>query len=350
MIPKFLYLLIPVVGLVFGSFYQNPSHSSSTQQNLKHISGHLSVINFGAPASLQFAGEEVPLQNPQIKQKLDREIARNVKYYPGSMLTLKRANRYSETFRKILRSKGVPEDFFYLAVAESNLANASSPVGAQGFWQFMENTAREYGLEISSTVDERYHPEKATHAAANYLKASYKQFQNWALVAAAYNMGGPGLQRVIQQQTSDSYYTLKLNRETARYMYRILGYKCIIDQPARYGFTFEEKDLYQPVPFKVVRVRENINDLRTFAQANGITYQNLKNMNPWLISDHLEVQPGKVYEIRIPTVNEFHAGELFLQSFQTIDSSEDSEPAQEMDSGSQQHPELNTERNEEPKS
>lgn len=350
MISKLLYLLIPILGLAFGSFFQNPSQSSSSQQNLKHISGHLSVINFGAPSSLNFAGEEVPLQNAQIKQKLDREIARNVKYYSGSLLTMKRANRYRDTFLKILRAKGVPEDFFYLAVAESNLANASSPVGAQGFWQFMENTALEYGLEISATVDERYHPEKSTHAAANYLLASYRQFNNWALVAAAYNMGGPGLQRVMDQQTAKNYYGLNLNRETARYMYRILGFKCIIDQPDRYGFTFEEKDLYQPIPYKVVKVSENIDDLRTFAQQNGSTYQILKNMNPWLISDHLEVKPGKVYEVRFPLKGEIHANELLLQSSQGIDSSEDMEAGLEMNSGSQHQSEQNRERKDEPKS
>ncbi|MDX2247851.1 MAG: lytic transglycosylase domain-containing protein [Bacteroidia bacterium] len=350
MISKLLYLLIPIVGLTFGSFFQFPSQHSSSQQNLKHISGHLSVINFGAPASLDFAGEEVPLQNPQVRQKLDREISRYVKHYSGSLVLLKRANRYRDTFLKILRAKGVPEDFFYLAVAESNLTNASSPVGAQGFWQFMENTAREHGLEVSATVDERYHPEKSTSAAASYLLASYRQFQDWALVAAAYNMGGPGLSRSMKQQTSDSYYGLKLNKETSRYMYRILGYKCILDQPDRYGFAFEEKDLYQPIAFKVVKVSENINDLRNFAEQNGSTYSILKNMNPWLISDHLDVQPGKVYEIRFPLNSEVNAGELLLQTTEGYDSSEDEAVVPEMNSGSQHQSEQNTEVKDEPKS
>lgn len=322
MLSKLLYLLIPFIGIAFGGLYQQPSHEPVSNQNLKHISNHLSVINFDAPLSLDFSGESVPLEVPAVKKKLDREIRKYVKYYAGSALTLKRANRYKETFLSILRSQGVPEDFFYLSVAESNLANVTSPVGAQGFWQFMPQTAREYGLEVSATVDERLHPERATYAACRYLLSSYRQFGNWSLVAASYNMGAPGLQRTIERQCNQNYFDLKLNRETGQYLYRILGYKCIIEQPERYGFNLDDRDLYYPLGYKVVRVSENIRDLRTFAQENGTTWQALRMMNPWLISDHLNVQEGKTYEIRIPR-SEVFAHELMVETIAEPDSSVD---------------------------
>ncbi|MEZ4849868.1 MAG: lytic transglycosylase domain-containing protein [Bacteroidia bacterium] len=250
MISKLLYLLIGFAGIAIGNLSFNQSSEPQPAQDLKQLSQHLSVINFGPPANLEFGGQKVPLDRPEVKKRLERELSKNVKYHHSTLLTLKRMNRYRETFVNILEKKGVPADFFYMAVAESNLANATSPVGAQGFWQFMKPTARAYGLEVSTTVDERFHPEKATFAAARYLKDYYEQFGDWSLVAAAYNMGGPRLKRKMKVQPGKDYYGLDLNSETDNYMYRILGYKCILEQPMRYGLNFTEDELYNPIRYK----------------------------------------------------------------------------------------------------
>ncbi|MCB0838844.1 MAG: lytic transglycosylase domain-containing protein [Bacteroidetes bacterium] len=346
MISKLLYLLIGFAGIAIGNLSFNQSSEPQPAQDLKQLSQHLSVINFGPPANLEFGGQKVPLDRPEVKKRLERELSKNVKYHHSTLLTLKRMNRYRETFVNILEKKGVPADFFYMAVAESNLANATSPVGAQGFWQFMKPTARAYGLEVSTTVDERFHPEKATFAAARYLKDYYEQFGDWSLVAAAYNMGGPRLKRKMKVQPGKDYYGLDLNSETDNYMYRILGYKCILEQPMRYGLNFTEDELYNPIRYKVVSVNENISDLRTFAMENGSTYELMKLMNPWLIADHLAVKEGKTYYIRFPFTEELNASELLVKTIRESESLVEEEPT--ADSDAQLESEPNTESEDEP--
>ena len=334
------------MGVAIGNLSLSTTPEPEPNQELRQLSNHLSVINFGPPTNLRFGGDIVPLDRPEVKKRLEKELGKNVKYHHSTLLTLKRANRYKKTFIDILEKKGIPSDFFYMAVAESNLANATSPVGAQGFWQFMRPTAKAYGLEVSETVDERFHPEKATFAAAKYLKDSYKQFGDWALVAAAYNMGGPRLRRKMKKQPGKDYYGLSLNKETGNYMYRILGYKCVLEQPMRYGLNFTEDQLYTPIRYKVVSVNENIADLRTFAEENGSTYELLKTMNPWLITNRLEVKKGKTYYIRFPFTQELNANELIVEKTKIETESSTDEPM--VNSDTQPESEPNTESEDEP--
>ena len=346
MISKLLYVLVGVLGITIGNFTLTRTTEPKPAQDLRQLSTHLSVINFGPPTNLDFGGDKVPLERPEVMKRLEKELGKNVKYHHSTLLTLKRTNRYRKTFVEILEKKGIPSDFFYMAVAESNLANATSPVGAQGFWQFMKPTARYYGLEVTSTVDERFHPEKATFAAAKYLKDSYDQFGDWALVAAAYNMGGPRLKRKMKKQPGKDYYGLSLNKETGNYMYRILGYKCVLEQPMRYGLDYTEGELYTPIRYKVVRVTENIADLRTFAEENGSTYKMLKTLNPWLISNHLNAKEGKTYYVKFPLSQELNANELWVE---TITEPEGYVEEPTVNSDTQPESEPNTEPEDEPK-
>ena len=222
---KRLLFFVLTSGLIFilSGISLPPAQPNQQDTQLRNLSGHLSVINFHAPNTLDFCGEGVPIDNPAIKRKVDREIERNTGYYASTLIALKRANRYRAEFSDILRAQGIPEDFFYLAMAESFLSNAISPKGAKGFWQFIAPTGRHYGLEISETVDERFHPVKATYAATRYLYDDFSQLKQWTLVAAAYNMGAPRVQRAIKRQGVDNYYELSLNAETSNYLYRIPG-------------------------------------------------------------------------------------------------------------------------------
>ncbi|MEM7368477.1 MAG: lytic transglycosylase domain-containing protein [Bacteroidota bacterium] len=282
---------------------------------MRHLAGHLTVMEGLVPAQVSFAGGSVPVDMPDVRKRLERELNQHMKFPAGIGLTIKRANRYQKQFLRILRAKGIPEDFFYMAVAESGLANVGSHRGAKGFWQFMEATAEQYGLEVSSTVDERFHPEKSTYAACRYLNTHYKQFGDWALVAASYNMGGAGLARNLEDQQVDNYFDLELNPETHRYLFRILSYKCLVEDPARFELSVDPKDLYEPIRYSTVRVSENIDDLSTFAKAHGSSYLMVKTLNPWLTADHLEVKPGKTYEIRLPLAEELMANELIVEDF-----------------------------------
>lgn len=252
------------------------------------------------PASIDFAGEPTPLHLYDVKERFDRELLVNANLDASTLLIIKRANRAFPIIEPILAKYGVPDDFKYLAVIESGLVNAVSPAGARGVWQFMPATAKEFNLEVSESVDERYHLEKSTEAACKYLLQSKNKFGSWTLAAAAYNGGNTGVGRQIDFQKVDNYYDLLLTDETARYVFRILALKEIMKNPALYGFTFTPEELYQNLPVKKVEVSASIPDLAVFAKEQGINYKILKNHNPWLRDRNLANASGKIYEIEIP--------------------------------------------------
>lgn len=252
------------------------------------------------PAELTFAGDPVPLEYKDVRESLERELYSVAYFHSNTFLMLKKANIYFPAIEKILKDNNIPEDFKYLAVTESGLANVISPARAVGFWQFLEKTAKEYGLTIDDEIDERYHYEKSTEAACKYLNDRYKKLNDWALVAAAYNMGEAALTTQMERQKANSYYDLLLNPETARYVYRILAYKIIMSNPTKYGFFLTEKDVFQPIDYKTVEINNKVEHWADFATKHKTNYKILKRLNPWLRSVSLENKPSKTYQIKIP--------------------------------------------------
>lgn len=252
------------------------------------------------PEILDFAGEIVPIEFPDIKERFDKELLVNTYWQSNMLLLLKRANKYFPLIEKILEEEGVPDDFKYLAVIESALENARSPKGAKGFWQIMPNTGREYGLEVNANVDERYHLEKSTRVASSYLIKAKNRLGSWTLAAASYNRGMFGIGRLLNKQLADNYYDLLLNNETSRYMFRIIAVKEIMSHPDRYGFVFSKEDLYAPVTYRKVRLDSAIGNLAAFSKGQKINYKILKTHNKWLIQNHLNNKSRKFYEILIP--------------------------------------------------
>ncbi len=333
---KFFLFIIPVGLLATGLTALQPATSPEVPPapELRYLSSHLTQISSDPPADLSFAGQLVPLQNEAVKSRLVQEMGRHFRYQVGVQLMLKRSLRYQEAFLNILRAKGVPEDFFYLAVAESGLSNAISPVGAKGFWQFMPATARAYGLEVSATVDERFDPLKATYAACEYLLDNYRQFGDWNLVAAAYNMGPTRLRAAIKRQDTADYFALELNRETAGYLYRILTYKTLLEQPARYGIQTVQDARYAPIPHYRIKVRTSIPDLSAFAKKHGTNFATLKLLNPWLVAGSLQVRPGKTYALQLPKggLEAFVAAELRIHTPYALASARKAKSESESDS------------------
>jgi hypothetical protein len=258
------------------------------------------TVTLEIPDSLWFAGEPVPLDILDVRERLDRELHINTYWHNNSIFIYKRANRWFPKIEEILEEEGVPDDFKYLAIIESGLLNVTSPANAVGFWQFLKPTAKELGLEITKEVDERYHPLKATRAACKYLKKAYQEFGSWTLVAASYNMGVRGLKNRLEEQRVDSYFDLLLNEETSRYVFRAIAAKELITHPQRYGFDIPPEHLYQQETLEEVEVTESIDDLVQFAQEQGINYKILKKHNPWLRRRSLTVRRGQSYLISIP--------------------------------------------------
>ena len=252
------------------------------------------------PDTLFFSGEKVPLEYPDIRERLDKELLVNTYWQSNTMLLMKRAHKYFPQIEKILEEEGIPDDFKYLAVIESGLENVRSPKDAKGFWQLMRGTAREYGLEVNSNVDERYHLELSTRVACRYLKKAKKRFGSWTLAAAAFNRGMYGVDSELKRQQVESYYDLLLNSETSRYVFRIHAVKEIISHPERYGFVFEKQDLYNEIPVRKVGLDTAITNIASFSKQMGVNYKILKIHNPWLLQNHLNNKSRKYYEITIP--------------------------------------------------
>ena len=254
------------------------------------------------PDALELAGEIVPMNGFGVRESLDKELIVNTYRHSSTIMYLKKSSRWFPVIEEILKEEGVPNDFKYLAVIESGLCQVVSPAGASGFWQFMKNTAPEYGLEVSASVDERYDVEKSTRAACQYLKESYTRFGSWALAAAAYNMGQYGVEKCLDEQSVDNYWDLHLNSETGRYVYRMLAIKEVMSSPVKYGFHISPENLYLPYEVREIEVSENISNLNDFALKNGSNLKELKALNPWLRNGYLTVKPGKTYFISLPKI------------------------------------------------
>ncbi|EPE9918788.1 lytic transglycosylase domain-containing protein [Flavobacterium psychrophilum] len=258
-------------------------------------------INNNFPNEIDFAGEKTPLQIYDIKERMDRELLINENLHSSTILILKRAYKAFPIIEPILAKYGVPDDFKYLAVIESSLVNAVSVAGARGVWQFMPETAREKGLEVSETVDERYHLEKSTEAACKYLLAAKQKFGSWTLAAASYNGGMAGITKQIEFQEVNNYYDLLLNEETSRYVFRILALKEIMKNPVLHGFSINKEALCTNLLTRKIQVDTTISNLVTFAKLQGINYKILKYHNPWLRDKKLDNPTKKTYNIEIPT-------------------------------------------------
>jgi hypothetical protein len=284
-------------------FTYSVSDSSSDSAYEDYFNAGYKVFSIRIPKNLAFADEKVPTTDFSVREAIERELIVNTYWQSQSLLLHKRANRWFPLIEPILEKHGIPEDFKYLALIESQLTNAVSPKGATGFWQIVEPTALGYGMEINEEVDERYNVIRSTEAACRYFKEAYKMFHNWTLVAASYNLGMGGIEGQLRKQKVDSYYDLMLNEETGRYVYRILAMKEIISRPKVYGFMLRKKDLYPSLPTKKISVDTTINNLADFALSQGINYKILKTFNPWLLGNTLTIKESKKYVLELPKGN-----------------------------------------------
>ncbi len=299
--------LICVCGLFIFSVQKAPTTTLSDAQiktlnetYVKNPKNDYNVYALKMPQGLNFSGETVPVNNPDIYERMDRELLVNTYWQSNGLLMFKRAQKYFPIIEPILRENGIPEDFKYLAIIESGLTNAVSPAGATGFWQIMKATGIENGLEINNNVDERYNLEKATRVACKYLKAAKQNLGSWTLAAAAYNAGNAGISSRLKEQEVSGYYDLLLGEETGRYVFRIVALKEILSHPKTYGFNFETSDLYKNVSTFKIEVDTAVTSFPKFAKQFGINYKILKLHNPWLREQHLNNKSRKQYYIEIP--------------------------------------------------
>jgi len=261
----------------------------------------LPTVSLDIPEKVAFAGTFIPLNRYDMRERYDREQMAFTYAYASTIVTIKRANLYFPVIEPILEQNGIPDDFKYLALVESNFnTRAYSSAKAAGFWQFMPETARQYGLEVSNGIDERYHIEKSTVAACRYLKDAYDRFGDWPTVAASYNAGMRRIGSEQAMQQAGNFFDMLVFDETSRYVFRILAIKEILRQPQKYGFYIKREHLYPSIGFTEVSVTGPVDDWAEFAKSQGITYAQLKDFNVWIRGNTLENPEWKTYVVRIP--------------------------------------------------
>ncbi len=298
--PLILILFIITSILAFGAFIIFQTGEKNYKEFSSEFPQDYRIVSPKVPANVEIFGEKVPLEDFDVYERLERELIVNTYWHSSTILNFKKANRWFPIIEPILEKYEVPDDFKYLAMIESNLSNAVSPAGAVGFWQFLKDTGRKYGLEVNDNIDERYHVEKATEAACKYLKEAYELFGSWTNAAASYNMGINGFQNQTERQKAKNYYNLTLNEETSRYVFRIIAARELHKNPGNFGFDIKDSELYPPFQFYKVKIETQVDDLADFAHNYKINYKLLKIFNPWLRDNFLQNRSGQTYYIKIP--------------------------------------------------
>lgn len=291
-----LLLLITISSIFIFSVYKG----TEDENHQVKFNKNYAIFSPNQPDEIIFSGERMPLEQADINERFDKELLVNTYWQSQTILFIKKAHKYFPIIEPILKEEGIPEDFKYLAIAESGLANIVSPSGATGFWQIMKATAKEQGLQINNEVDERYHLVKSTKAACNYLNEAYLKFGSWTLAAAAYNMGMTGLEKQLKRQNVFNYYDLLLNNETARYIFRISAIKENLTHQKTYGFQIREKDLYTLPPLKKVLLDSSVINFANYAKELNINYKILKEYNPWLRQAELNNETNVAYFVTVP--------------------------------------------------
>jgi len=299
----FLAGALSVLGIIFIStnlfFTQNTIAAIDENQDVLFPQDY-KIISPKIPNNVTVFGEGVPLDNFEVYERVDREILVNTYWHSATILAIKRAARWFPIIEPILKQNNIPDDFKYLAVVESNLENVVSPAGATGYWQFIKSAAKQYGLEVTDEVDERYDVIKSTEAACKYLNTAYQMFGNWTMSASSYNAGLSGIDKWSGLQKTTNYWNLVLGSETSRYVSRIIAMKLIMENPSAYGYDLKEEDLYKPLKFKEVELNASVEDFAEYASILGVNYKTLKLYNPWLRDTKLKIKSGVTYKIKIP--------------------------------------------------
>ena len=287
----------------FAGTYFLQSHQANDEENSPRSQVPYNVTSPEVPTSMEFAGEKIDLTRSDLRERMDREILTFTYSHINTQLMLKRANRLFPIIEPMLKQQGVPDDFKYLMIIESNGdVYARSSVGAAGLWQIMPATGKQYGLEVNNSIDERYNIEKATRVACRHLKQSYKINGDWLTAAACYNAGDAGVSKRLTSQKESKAINTALVPETSRYIFRILTAKLIFSDPARYGFLLKSSDLYPPVTIAdTIEANKATIDFVEIAKSNGLNFMQLRDANPWIRTTTAKNSTGKTYKILIPS-------------------------------------------------
>ena len=255
---------------------------------------------FDVPETVTFCGERLPFEIPEVHRRFEEEWYR---FLVNRHWVLKWHRRSRDAFPVIereLAERGLPDDLKFVMVIESGVEpRARSGAGAVGWWQFMPGTAGDYGLHTTRVVDDRRDLERATEAALDYMEDLYEEFENWPLVLAAYNSGDRRVRETIEHQVTRDYYDMVLPRETEAYWFKAAAAKVLLSEPARYQLELPD-DGWAPVACDTlgIRVQRNRVPIKDLIASAGITYRELKRLNPSFRTTYL---PKGEHRVVVPT-------------------------------------------------
>ncbi|MBQ7710295.1 MAG: lytic transglycosylase domain-containing protein [Bacteroidales bacterium] len=293
-------IVLASLAMIGEVFIYATTRESNDDVHRKAIKANYHIYAPVLPDTLYFAGERVPMNIYYVRESMDRELMVNMYWHSNILLYMKRAGRFFPVIEPILKKNGVPEDFKYLCVIESGLQNVTSSAKAQGYWQFIKSTGEKYGLTINDDIDMRNNIEASTEAACRYLKDLKQRFGSWTSAAAAYNCGEGGLGRRYKLESVNNYYDVRLNPETARYVFRILAVKQIMQHPQDYGIYIRQCDLYPPIPTQTATLSGRDIDLYEYARQHNCSYKMLRELNPWLINETIKNKADRTYTVKLP--------------------------------------------------
>jgi len=265
-----------------------------------YVNNNFNVFGLNIPQNLTFCDEQIPVDNFEIRNNLEKEFFTNEYWKNNSAILFNKIAKWFPYIEPILKAEGVPDDIKFIAVIESHLSNKVSSAGASGFWQLVPSTARNYGLIVNSQVDERLDVEKATHAACKLFKDAHARFNNWTLAAAAYNLGIGGIERALKAQNTDNYYDLLLNKQTGEFIYRLLAYKTLLSSPVHFGIKKTKIKYLPKIPIKVYVVDSSITNITFLAKKIKCSKAQIKLLNPWLTGNELDNPEKHKFSFRIP--------------------------------------------------
>lgn len=254
---------------------------------------------FKLPDTLSFAGQPVPLDNWQVRERIEYEFYQFLAEEGESIILAKRTGRCFPPVEKQLAEAELPDDLKYMLLVESKcIAAAYSRAKASGPWQFIRSTGKRYKLNSNHWRDDRRNLEMSTEAAIKYLSHLKQEFGDWFLAMAAYNAGTDRIRKLLREQKVNDYWKLHHVRETMRYVPRIIAAREIYSQPEKYlGLT--RKDLYAPLETEVVTitVKEPRRHLAAIAQEYESYFLELKLLNPEIRRDYL---PKGTHQLKVP--------------------------------------------------
>jgi len=258
------------------------------------------LSSFKLPDKLTFAGQSVPLDNWQVRERIEYEFYQFLEDQGESIILAKRTGRCFPPAEKQLAEAGLPDDLKYMLLVESKcVAAAYSKAKASGPWQFIPSTGRRYSLKSDAVRDERRNLEMSTEAAVKYLKY-LKDFKenDWFMAMASYNAGEERVRKLLKEQKITDYWKMHGPRETMRYVPRIIAAKEIYSQPEKY-LGLSKKDLYMPMETEtvIVTIKEPQRALTSIAEEFGSYFLELKMLNPEFKRDAL---PRGTYQIKVP--------------------------------------------------